>query len=103
MTTLIFIEDDTARCAGDMPYDLGRCERRRASHILPSHPLKRVAFRVLRAVFGERGRVSEWTRQWYGPWQLRMADKPGEVTFEAMSRRVVLAYERELVNERLQH
>ena len=51
--------------------DISHVTRRRVSHIVPAHRGKRFAFRLLRAIFGERGRVAEWTRtdRW-GPWRV---------------------------------
>lgn len=89
---------------GEMPLELqGDVKRERASNILPVNRFKRVCFLLLRAVFGERGRVAEWTRQWYGPWTGRLF-ATGE-TFTAQSRRVVLDWERRRLEdfyERLQ-
>jgi hypothetical protein len=72
---------------------------RRVSHIWPVHPVKRIAFRLLRALFGERGRVAQWTRQWQGPWQAIIIDT-GE-TFVHQSRRVCLDWEHEVINKHL--
>jgi len=43
--------------------------RRRFSEIIPVNPVLRVAFRVLRWLFGEEGRVSNWTRRWRCRWE----------------------------------
>ena len=40
----------------------------RAGYVWPKHPVKRAAFRLLRRVFGDAGRVAAWTRRWRGPW-----------------------------------
>jgi|GEM_PF-5897525 hypothetical protein len=42
--------------------------RQRFSEIIPLHPLPRLLFRILRAVFGEQGRVAVWTRNWLCVW-----------------------------------
>lgn len=42
--------------------------RRRFSEIVPRRRWPRLAFRVLRRVFGEQGRVAEWTRAWKVEW-----------------------------------
>lgn len=39
---------------------------RRASHVLPFDPVKMTAFWLLRKTFGDKGRVSDWTRRWKG-------------------------------------
>lgn len=83
---------------GDMPLELeGDVKRERASNILPVNRVKRASFMLLRAVFGERGRVAEWTRQWVGPWTAHVF-ATGE-TYTAQSRRVVLQWEHERLEE----
>lgn len=82
---------------------LGAVDRKRASHVLPVHPVKRIAFRVLRFAFGERGRVATWCRSWYGPWQVRFADRPAIVVFTAQSRRVCINWEIQQLNERFEN
>ena len=47
-------------------------EVRRGGHVVPAGLLRRVAFRLLRRVFGNRGRAAAWTRTWSGPWLLKM-------------------------------
>lgn len=65
----------------------------RVSHIIPAAGAKRVAFLILRWLFGDRGRVSEWTRQWNGPWEVRWAQSPDVVSFTHPSRRVCVDWE----------
>ena len=43
--------------------------KRRFSEIVPVHPVKRAAFRLLRWMFGEDGRVARWTRGWRCRWE----------------------------------
>lgn len=43
--------------------------KQRFSEIVPVHPVLLVAFRVLRWMFGEEGRVSDWTRTWKCWWE----------------------------------
>lgn len=40
--------------------------RKRYSEIVPVNPVLFILFRILRVLFGETGRVSEWTRGWNG-------------------------------------
>lgn len=80
---------------------LGFVKRSRASHVWPCHPLKRAIFRILRFIFGERGRIAEWCRGWHGPWEVRFTDRPRVVVFKHPSRRVCIAWEVERLNERL--
>jgi hypothetical protein len=79
------------------------CEvnRRRFSHVVPAHFIKRQAFRVLRFIVGERGHIATWCRSWYGPWQVRFADRPFYVAFTHQSRRVCIEWEVARLNERL--
>jgi hypothetical protein len=80
---------------------LGLPSRKRASHVWPVHPAKRVAFRILRALFGERGHIAAWCRSWRGPWEVRFANNPGKVVFTHPSRRVCIGWEIATINERL--
>jgi hypothetical protein len=41
---------------------------RRASHIIPANLPLRVLFTLLRAIFGDQGRVSDFTRTWSCRW-----------------------------------
>ena len=72
---------------------IGQTTKRRVSHIWPCHPVKRIAFRVLRSLFGERGAVPTWCRSWRGPWEVRFARNIHRVVFSHPSRRVCLAWE----------
>jgi hypothetical protein len=54
-------------CPVDLP--LEKATRRRVSTILPTQSAKRIAFRLLRFVAGDRGAVAAWTRTWAGPWR----------------------------------
>ena len=89
---------------GHLPLDtFGQVATRRASHILPGHPGKRLAFRLLRLLAGERGRIAAWTRTWRGPWQVTWADAPHRVVFAHPSRRVCVEWEIQTLNRRLNH
>jgi hypothetical protein len=92
--------DGTIEVIGDPPLELeqiGDCRRERASSIVPVHIGKRIAFLLLRAIFGERGITAEWTRGWYGPW-LCLLYATGE-TFTHQSRKVCLKWEQERLAE----
>ena len=54
----------------DIFAEMGEVVTKRASHVEPSEFWLRVAFRLLRIVFGERGRVAEWTRGWRTIWRI---------------------------------
>lgn len=87
---------------GDAPLELeqiGDCRRERVSSIVPVNPWKRAAFILLRAMFGERGRVAEWTRSWHGPWSCWVF-ATGE-RYEHQSRRCCIAWERERLAEHM--
>jgi hypothetical protein len=43
--------------------------RTRASRIEPVSLVKRLCFRALRRLGGDRGRIAAWTRRWQGPWR----------------------------------
>lgn len=88
---------------GDIPLELeqiGDCRRERASSIVPVHIGKRIAFLLLRAIFGERGITAEWTRGWYGPWLCTLY-ATGE-TYVHQSRKVCLRWERDQLEEILE-
>jgi hypothetical protein len=40
----------------------------RVGFVWPEKRVERAAFRVLRKVFGSKGRVTDWTRRWRGRW-----------------------------------
>ncbi len=54
--------------------------RRRFSEITPVHPVLYAAFRMLRWMFGERGSVSEWTRNWKCMWECEVLIGPAKGT-----------------------
>lgn len=97
MSQTLFVSSDEVISIGDMPVELGATRSYRASQILPVNPVKRLAFVALRAVFGERGRVAAWTRNWRGPWQSKILAN-GE-TYTHISRRVCIAWEHSKLEE----
>jgi len=64
--------------SGDMVYlktpesdifmELGERITARASHVLPVRFWHRQAFRILRTLFGDYGRIAQWTREWSTRW-----------------------------------
>ena len=67
--TLYIDERGTIRALGN-PLDLpGAGKPERYSEIVPVNRPLRIAFRVLRFVFGDKGRVSDFTRSWPCVWQ----------------------------------
>ena len=57
----------------------GRDIIRRASYVEPHHRGLRWLFHVLRFFFGEKGRVSEWTRRWSIGWRVNLRPVNGPV------------------------
>ena len=51
---------------------------RRGGYVVPAHPLRRAAFRLVRR-FGRSPRVVAWTRTWRGPWLVDLAPSGGPV------------------------
>ena len=106
-SSIIHLSDGLVQGVGDETLELiagtigHEVNRRRASHVLPRHPVKRLVFRILRAVFGERGRIATWCRSWNGPWQVSWAHEPHRVVFSHSSRRVCIEWEIEQLNARL--
>lgn len=74
-------------------------ERRRVSHIVPVNRFKRAAFHALRIMFGESGRVSDWTRSWRGPWLTRLVGSTR--TFVHQSRSACVEWEHEIINREM--
>ena len=58
---------------------MGDSVTRRASHVYPVNFVKRGAFKALRFVFGDEGRVAEWTRGWHGWWMVDTTPTAGVV------------------------
>jgi len=64
--------------SGDMVYlntpesdifmELGERITTRASNVLPVRFWHRQAFRILRTLFGDYGRIAQWTREWRTRW-----------------------------------
>jgi len=48
----------------------------RASHVEPSTLFKRLTFHFLRCIFGEYGKVGNWTRTWNCLWRVRIVNGP---------------------------
>ena len=49
----------------------------RASHVEPYSFLLRLFFHALRLVFGEDGRIGDWTRNWNCSWRVNLAPVGG--------------------------
>lgn len=46
----------------------------RAGYVWPAPVVLRFTFRALRAVFGGRGRIADWTRHWHCQWVVVIAE-----------------------------
>ena len=53
--------------------------KRRASQVHPTNGRLRFAFYALRLLFGENGRVGDWTRVWQCSWTIDLALSGGPV------------------------
>lgn len=94
-TAIDFHEDGTISFIGDLPLDIDGTVigKRRLSHIWPVHPVKRLAFRLVRWFVGDTGRVATWTRRWSGPWQVRLIEHGNIVAFTHSNRRECVRWE----------
>ena len=85
----VFLATDSA----DIFLEMGTILTRRASHVLPSKFWKRQAFRILRTLTPDTGRVAAWTRTWKGPWLVDTKPVGGVVlTGRWMSRQIGRAH-----------
>lgn len=102
MNTVIHIHADGSvhTLSVKLAKKLGPHTKHRASHVEPVNRIKRAAFHGLRRLFGEDGRVGNWTRHWLGPWQVRF---PGDkaASFTHGLRGFCIAWEIETINARL--
>ena len=90
--------DGTFEAIGVPPIPCVVIAKRRISHILPVNPIKRAAFILLRRLFGDDGKVSDWTRSWSGPWVVTMLIGNGE-HFTHASRAECVRWEIEVANQ----
>ena len=75
--------------SGDMVYlntpesdifmELGERITPRASHVEPGPRYERWLFRLLRTLFGDEGRISEWTRSWNTLWRVDTSPVGGPI------------------------
>lgn len=61
------------------PFLDGSAVVRRASHVEPKAYLLRITFHALRAMFGEHGRIADFTRAWLCLWRVNLAPIGGPV------------------------
>lgn len=78
------IEDDGSATflktdAADIFLECGEVITRRASHVEPAPRYERWAFHLLRTLFGETGRVADWTRGWKTLWRINTKPVGGPI------------------------
>lgn len=92
---LLIKKDGTIAWLTPPPFTVpGRKTRRRYSEITPTSACLFVAFRILRFLFGETGRVAAWTRTWPCHWTLKVLDTG--YTEHSRSRQALIEREHEL-------
>ena len=72
--SVVFLK--SPRTAG---FDLGPSITKRASHVYPARLSLRLAFKALRRLFGDTGRVAEATRGWKTLWMADMRPTGGPI------------------------
>lgn len=72
---------------------------RRASHVVPLFGHARFWFKALRMVFGEDGRVGDWTRTWTGPWIVDLRPVGGNNGMIFMTREQAIDFEIAWLNQ----
>lgn len=77
--------------------ELGNGKTRRLSTIRPERRIKRTAFVVLRKIFGDRGRIADWTRTWAGPWRCVILSTGETEVFD--NRQAAVDWEYEIITE----
>lgn len=85
MKTITILPTGEVQFLGDIPpvdLPLGKMRRQRVSTILPLTATKRCAFKLLRLLFGERGRVAAWTRTWQCEWRVTILATRQSAVFE---------------------
>ena len=94
---VILKPDGDLEFIGDDPLGLPleNVRRVRLSHILPVDPVKRATFRLLRFLFGDEGRVANWTRTWHGPCTCAIVS--GGPRFVGATRAICVEWERSVL------
>ena len=72
---LVCLNNEAAACFTE----LGSVTTRRASHVEPEERPLRFLFHVLRYIFGDKGRMSEFTRHWPCTWRVNLTPVGGPV------------------------
>lgn len=72
---LVCLDNEASACFKE----LGSVHTQRASHVEPYNRACRVAFHMLRLFFGDKGRMSEFTRGWPIRWRVNLRPVGGPV------------------------
>jgi hypothetical protein len=72
---LLYLKSDLA----DVLLECGEVVQRRASHVEPASRDLRILFHTLRFIFGEQGRIADWTRKWVCLWRVNTAPVGGPI------------------------
>lgn len=83
-------EDDDAET-------FGAVVPRRASFVEPYHRGLRLAFHLVRRIFGDEGPEADWTRRWKCRWRVNLEHSGGPIFGPFPSRKFALAYEQDWV------
>lgn len=77
----VFIDEDGMTFLMDENVKLfeGEGEVRRASHVEPDGFVFRIAFHALRTIFGDKGRMSDFTRSWKTLWRVDTSPVGGPI------------------------
>lgn len=98
-----FIDDEGVTFLMDESIKLfeGEGEVRRASHVEPDSFVFRIAFHALRHVFGDKGRMSEFTRSWPCLWRVDTSPVGGPILpTRYRNRQEAIEAEIEFLNDR---
>ena len=72
--------------------DVRHQTKSRVSSVLPSTPVKKALFRLLRALCEDNSSLAAWTRTWRGPWTVQI-DRKNYGPFKA--RHQAIAFEKQ--------
>lgn len=88
----IKIRKDTGKVEslGELPFSVRLVKKERFSEIVPVSIPLRMAFRILRLCFGEKGIVSDWTRSWKCEWLMVILQGKHKGTTQQSNKRTEL-------------
>jgi len=75
----VYIQKGTVQyLIGEVKFDIGPSKVLRYSNVEPCNAMLRAAFKMLRTLAGDTGRIAEWTRTWRVYWRadLRISGGP---------------------------